>query len=298
MKKKILALALALSALAAGVSAEQPKAEEYRQILSSGTYFIEYENLVWNDPNFSVAEAQHEFGSGVPVRLAVADGNRMRNGRGMASKRGFLGGLMGAMNRTDSYLPDAAMYKDGKYYIFQFYEQKALVVNEEELDSGNLNGEEGWADVRQRLALPEELIVFAPDEPFNEYTGYQVPEFKESGQTIEKKDVLDYDVYSIVKKTKGGTILYEKQFWFYYKKGELRKVRVYTQNQGEEKVLVSAVKVNVITQKLPKGAIELPKNCKVYAAGNGSMSELLNEKELVERTPGEKSGFHIGLLGI
>ena len=41
--KKIAALAMALSMLTATAWAEQPKAEEYRQMMSSGTYYVEYE---------------------------------------------------------------------------------------------------------------------------------------------------------------------------------------------------------------------------------------------------------------
>ena len=41
--KKIAALAMALSLMTATAWAEQPKAEEYKQIMSSGTYYVEYE---------------------------------------------------------------------------------------------------------------------------------------------------------------------------------------------------------------------------------------------------------------
>ena len=57
--KKILALALACSTFATSAFAEQPKAAEYRQVMSSGNYYVEYE---LND---------------VKKCLAVKDGKRM-----------------------------------------------------------------------------------------------------------------------------------------------------------------------------------------------------------------------------
>lgn len=57
--KKILALTLTLSTFVASPFAEQPKAAEYKQIMSSGNFYVEYE---LND---------------VKKCLAVKDGKRM-----------------------------------------------------------------------------------------------------------------------------------------------------------------------------------------------------------------------------
>lgn len=57
--KKIAALAMALSMLTVTALAEQPKADEYRQMMYSGTYYIEYEK------------------DSVQKCLAVGDGKRM-----------------------------------------------------------------------------------------------------------------------------------------------------------------------------------------------------------------------------
>ena len=57
--KKLLALTLALSTFTASALAEQPKAAEYKQIMSSGNYYVEYEL------------------NAVKKCLAVKDGKRM-----------------------------------------------------------------------------------------------------------------------------------------------------------------------------------------------------------------------------
>lgn len=41
--KKLLSLTLALATLSATCYAEQPKAADYRNIMSSGNYYVEYE---------------------------------------------------------------------------------------------------------------------------------------------------------------------------------------------------------------------------------------------------------------
>ena len=54
--KKLLSLTLALATLSATCYAEQPKAADYRNIMSSGNYYVEYEYNY--DKNSCSAERQ------------------------------------------------------------------------------------------------------------------------------------------------------------------------------------------------------------------------------------------------
>ena len=111
MKKKLLSATLALSILSASMGtafAENPKAEEYRQMFASGTYYIDY------DMNDSVRKA-----------LAVNDGKRMdytilmvRN-PALQTALAFIPvvGLAGMFIKEKKEDP-TALFQDNKYYQF------------------------------------------------------------------------------------------------------------------------------------------------------------------------------------
>ncbi|WP_337799185.1 hypothetical protein [Phascolarctobacterium succinatutens] len=265
--KKILALALACSTFATSAFAEQPKAAEYRQVMSSGNYYVEYE---LND---------------VKKCLAVKDGKRMDYTIYAAGANPLLAaipiiGLASFFIKTDKKEP-SALYMNGKYYQFQG-KKKATMAYYNQLDDENLDPKEGWSSIRYRLALPEELVVFAPNDVFNSFTNFKAPTYIGSGQTKGAKVVLDYDKYSSTVKNKAGGVLFEKLFYMYYKEGNLQNIKTFIKMPGSDETLLNTMKVKKITQELPEGALQIPKGCKVYAVGIGDMNDLLEQPVLVE----------------
>lgn len=199
----------------------------------------------------------------------------MRNG-GSIKQGGWFGGLSGAQK-----MHGTAMYEDGKYYwwLDRGKGEEAYMLPESQLDDPHL--EDFWGSVPAYLALPEALTVFAPNDPFNAVAGRKVPKFVESGSIPEEK--LEYDKYVVPYQTKGGTLLYEKQFWFFYKAGELQKIDMRIQRPGQKEVTDSTLKIIRITSEIPKKALEIPNNCKIYAARTGDMNELLGNLTLLEK---------------
>ena len=111
----------------------------------SGNFYVEYQTYknfkdpVWGG-NHQIKD-NHVF--------AGKDGNRV------------------AKHNAKSKFPEA-LYQGGKYYLF-ISRLKALecrALNESDLGSPNLNPSEGWANVRNKLSLPDEFAVFYWDDPF------------------------------------------------------------------------------------------------------------------------------------
>lgn len=265
--KKILAMALAISTFATSAFAEQPKAAEYKQMMSSGNFYVEYE---LND---------------VKKCLAVKDGKRMdytiytTMGNPLLAAIPVIG-LASFFIKNDKKEP-SSLYMDGKYYQFQG-KKKAVMAYYNQLDDENLDPKEAWSSIRYRLALPEELVLFAPNDVFNSFTNFKAPRYVESGQTKGTKVVLDYDKYSSIVRNKVGGVLFEKLFYMYYKEGELKSIKTFVKTNANEEVLVNTMKVKKITQEMPENALQIPKGCKVYAAGIGDMNDLLEQPVLVE----------------
>lgn len=275
MKKKLFALALsAATAISWNVFAENPKAEEYRAIFDSGTYYVEYRL------------------NGSTWGLAVKDGTRTKYrvlSVGSILLSGWLGQVKGGSSETVS------MYSDGKYYYF-LEKKKLRVVTEEQLKDENLNPNEGWEYVQETLMLPQALEILAPNDAFNRFRKGKRPQFTESGQQTKKDKVIDYDRYVIPYKTKSGHLLHEDVFYFYYQDGDLKRIEVYYRganadsepykgkyncnDRGEWKR--ATIKIKKITQELPKDAGELPDKCKIYSAGLGDMNDLLGRDVLLE----------------
>lgn len=265
--KKILALALAFSTFAASALAEQPKAAEYKQIMSSGNFYVEYE---LND---------------LKKCLAVKDGKRMDYTVYTSMGNPFLAavpiiGLASFFIKSDNKEP-SALYADGKYYQFQG-KKKAIMAYYNQLDDENLDPNEGWSSVRYRLALPEELVVFAPNDVFNSFTEFKTPSYVGSGQTTDSKAPLEYDKYSSVEKNKNGGVLFEKIFYMYYKDGELQSIKTFIKSGNADEQLVNTMKIKKLTRELPENVLKIPDGCKVYAAGIGDMDDLLDKQVLVE----------------
>lgn len=276
MKSKLLSATLTLSILAGSMGtalAEQPKAEEYKQIFSSGTYFVEY-----------------ELNRSTRKSLEVRDGKRMDYTSYITSGTSMLGGLAlinpflavaGLFGKSVKKEP-TSLYQDGKYYQFTG-KKMAKMATYDQLEDENLDPSEGWSSVRLRLSLPEQFVVFAPKDEFNCFTNYQIPTFVESGTVTKGKNELPFDKYTSPVKGKTGKVLAEKFFYMYYDKdGNLKRIKTTYKEPGKDEVTAGEIKVRKITGELSESALQIPKGCKVYAAGIGDMNDLLDKEVLVE----------------
>lgn len=284
MKNKLLSATLAFSIVAGSVStafAENPKAEEYRQIFTSGTYYIDY-NL-----NDNVHKA-----------LAVGDGKRMdytiiaKQNLGLSAALALIPviGMAGMFIKETKKNP-TALYQDNKYYQF-LNKKEARVATEAELKDENLDPSEAWSSVPLRLALPEGLAVFAPDDPFNKITNYTIPTFVESGTITDGKNTFDYDTYKAPIKGATGNVIADKIFYLYYdnKTGDLQRVITRFKEPGNStEETIDELKIRKISGELPDKALKLPGGTKVYAAGLGDMDDLLDRNVLVEQIPEDKN---------
>ena len=77
-------------------------------------------------------------------------------------------------------------------------------------------------------------------------------------------------------------MLYEKIFYFYYKEGELYRIKTFLKEDNNSETLINKMKVKKITQTLPNNSLCVPNGYKVYAAGIGDMDDLLDKDVLVE----------------
>ena len=285
MKRELLSATLALSILATSVGtafAENPKAEEYRQMFANGTYYIDY------DMNDSVRKA-----------LAVSDGKRMdytilmvRN-PALQTALAFIPvvGLAGMFIKETKKDP-TALYQDNKYYQF-IGKKEARVATPAELQDENLDPTEAWSSVPLRLALPEGLVVLAPNDPFNKIANYKVPTFVESGTITDGKNTFDYDTYKVPITGATGNVLADKIFYLYYdnKNGDLKRVITRFKEPGSSmEQTITELKIRKITNELPENSLKMPGGTKVYAAGLGDMDDLLDRNVLVEQIPGDDDG--------
>lgn len=260
MKGKVLAMVLALSMATASAFAEQPEAQKYRDILQSGKYYVEYEV------------------SYMERCLAVEDGKRMSytdpklGGIRIPSVFDLFGG---GKSKTPG-----AYYENGKYYKFST-KKKATVATEEQLKDVNIDP--AWNGIKNQFALPEELALFAPHDPFFvAVKGATEPQFVESGTKADDDKQIPYDKYAYEVKGQNGQNIYSVVYYVYYKEGVLKQIESYLIQNGQTEELLETVKIKKLTGEIPKNAVKIPKGCKVYAAGMGDMNDLLEKPVLVE----------------
>ena len=289
MKEKIMSATLALSIMAGSmgtVFAENPKAEEYRQMFANGTYYIDY------DMNDAVRKA-----------LAVSEEKRMDytiiTGRNAALQTALafipIVGLAGMFIKETKKDP-TALYQDNKYYQF-IGKKEARVATPSELQDENLDPTEAWESVPLRLALPEGLVMLAPNDPFNKKANYTIPVFVESGTITDGKNTFDYDTYKAPITGATGNVLADKIFYLYYdnKTGDLKRVITRFKEPGDSmEQTITELKIRKITNELPEFALKMPGGTKVYAAGLGDMDDLLDRNVLIEQIPGDDADENIG----
>lgn len=271
MWKKALAVGLSLWTFAGTAFAEQPKVQEYRNILNSGKYYVEYE---LDDLDKTLAVEDHRrmdyttFKKGGNMAMA-----------GLAVINPVL--ALGAFIKTQDKVP-TALYQHGKFYQF-LSKKKAIMAIWSQLNDPNLDPNEGWNTVKQRLALPEELAIFAPNDEYNQHvTGEMPAKLIESGEALVNGKPQIFDKYLVTVKNRKGKIVVEKTYFFYYVKGELDTVKSFIQVANDIERPYRTFKLKKISAEIPEKALKIPNGCKVYAAGVGNMDDLIDSPALVE----------------
>ena len=255
--KKFLAVALGILLAMTKVSAEQPKAQEYREILSSEKFYVEYDDRY--------------------VKRIIVE----ENGRRMS--RVTLGGahktLVEVLNPVAklfeggySKYPDF-MYYNGKYYKFS-EKDIAQMIQADQLNNVNLNPNEGWSVIDKELALPDELAVFNWNDRHHKVAaGVAEPVFANTLQKVVDGKTYTCDRYeSDVTNSRG-----EKEATIIF---DMALVQSAIFANGKE-YGINKLEIKKILREIPSGAIILDNNAKIYAAGTGDMNDLLENPVLL-----------------
>lgn len=271
MWKKTLAIGLGIWTLASTAFAEQPKIQEYRNILNSGKYYVEYE--LGNVEKILAVEDHRRM----DYTIYKKGGNLAMAGLGLINPVFALGALI----RTQDKVP-TALYQYGKFYQF-LSKKKAIMAIWNQLDDPNLDPTESWNTVKQKLALPEELAIIAPNEEYNQHLNGETPaKLIESGEALVNGKPQLYDKYITTVVNRKGKIVLEKTYFFYYVKGELNEVKSFIQLANDIERPYRTLKLKKISAEIPENALKIPEGCKVYAAGVGDMNDLIDNPALVE----------------
>ena len=270
-KKLFLAGALALSMLTGAAHAEQPAAEEYRRLFNSGTFYLEY-----RDENLS--KTVKEYDSKQIRVLASFDNKRMERSNYVTPTwvKAFnpLGTLFG--NRASRY--PTVLHKDGKYY--QFLENdKAIELDESKLGDENLNPREGWNGVRRKLALPIELSVFCPDDPYSSVsTALGAPTFINSYTKNVGKKEFDCDRYVADIKSLSGDESAQLVYEMIYEQGRLIEADLSMERDGIE-YPINKILIKTLSETAPKGGkFKIGRKTKLKSAGTGDYNDLLEQR--------------------
>ena len=279
--KKFLIVALLLSALALPVSAEQPAAEQYRQMFSSGNFYVEYE-VADKSGHWILSETVDP--SAMSFWGMTRDTKKHRN-EIRAGQKGRRIAKSGSIK--DKY--PSALYQGGKYYKFTLnaktslsstkFIRRAIVIDESELYSPTLDPDEHWGNVRKDLTLPEVFNVFFPNDPMNDDAQISgKPTFNgESKRTIDNKE-YDCDQYINNIKSLSGAVIALEAYNMLYDGGKLVRIQKYLCRDDKE-FLVSDLIIKEISAQVPEGAFNIRKKFKLYEARKGDMNDLIDTPE-------------------
>lgn len=289
--KKFLILTVLLVAFALPVSAEQPAAEQYRQMFASGNFYVEYEvadkSGHWVIPESISSSTVRHLGM---VRDQKKHRNEVRAGRN--------GQRVAKLGVKDKY--PKALYQNGKYYKFIVEEKpafspglmgeprikilrRAILLDENELYSPTLDPDEHWETVRKDLSLPEAFRVLFPNDPMNDDAQISPkPTFNgESKRTIDNKE-YDCDQYINDIKSLSGAVIALEAYNMLYDGGKLVRIQKYLVRDGKE-LLVNDFIVKEISAQVPDETFYIGKfrgrKFKFYAARKGDMNDLLDKLE-------------------
>lgn len=238
--------------------AEQPKAQEYREILSSERFYVEYDDKY--------------------VKKIIIEDNGRRMERTNLS--GSYKTLVSILNPFGAWIgehkskqPDF-MCENGKYYKM-LDDEYVIMARESQLDDENLNPLEGWNTIYKSLSLPDELAVFNWSDKYHRVSeAISKPEFIESiRKTVDGKE-YDCDRYESKVISADGSDKATITFDMCYNKGNLVIAQSAIFANGKE-YGVNKLIIKRIAKDIPKKSVKISDKTKIYAAGIGDMNDLL-----------------------
>ena len=280
MKKLIMSLfsvslvSLVMFITSSVASAENPKAAQFREILNSNSYYVEYDFI------------EKIFGHGLAV-----DGDKKISYHADTSVSALnyvpvISVISNIISMNNPKLKPDFFYQPGKYY--QFIDKKsAVLATERDLNDPYLDPNEGWKYAKECLELPKEFEVFTND----------LVKFVESGNKVVGNTQISFDKYvKPIKSIAGNDIAKTVYFVCYNAKGNLDTIISFNVEWNEDAGQIfdssintysfkarRTIKIKKITKSLPRSGVNMPKGCKVYRAGIGDINDLTDQLVLVEQ---------------
>lgn len=125
--KKLLSITLALATLSATCYAEQPKVADYRNIMSSGNYYVEYEY------NYAKKILAAQNGKHLDYTMLQSQHNSALAVLGFINPLFAVAGFLGGSEKKVASI----LYQDGKYYQFES-KKKVTMAYYKQLDNPNI----------------------------------------------------------------------------------------------------------------------------------------------------------------
>lgn len=267
----------AMTFLPAAAHAENPKAQELRELIKSNKYYVEYEVNKKEDK-----------------RALAVDGEKRKSfdceGRRETSLLSFVP-IVGWFAKGSLKLTDEVLYDKGNYY--QFLSKKVILkATPEDLQDPYLNPSQEWNTVPKRIILPEEFGMFTGDEEIK---------FVESGtfSDSDKKEFQFDKYFKAILNVNGANLAKKVYLVCYDAKGELSKILTLTVDWDEDagQILsteagkkpsertydIQEIRITKFTKELPKDVMKFATETKVYGPGLGNMDELLDSAPLLEQ---------------
>ena len=258
--KKIFFIALIFMINFSSTSAEHAKADEYRKILSSGNFYVEYE-----DKN---------------IKKIVAEENEMRMSRTdlIGRYRAIISVLnpLGSLFSSDNKKYPEYIHHKKKYYRF-YDDDYAIMIQEENINDENLNPDEEWSAINKFLSLPDEIAIFNWNDKYHKASPYlSEPIFSESLQKNLNGKIFYCDRYISKIKNKNAFI----NFDICYENDEIFSVQSTFFLNGKE-YPINNLSIKKFSAGVPKNSIKLNLKANIYAAGIGDMNDLLENPVFV-----------------
>lgn len=270
------ALTVAAMSFMPAAYAENPKAQELRELIQSNKYYVEYEVNKKEDK-----------------RALAVDGDKRKSfdceGRRSDTLLRFIP-IVGLFAKGSLKLMPEILYDQNNYYQF-LSKKKILKASAEDLQDPYLDPNQEWSTAPKRIILPEEFGMFTGDDEIK---------FVESGTFIDsdKKQVSFDKYFKAIRNVKGANLAKKVYLVCYNDKGEPSKILTLTVDWDEDAGQIFAtevgkkpadriydiqeIKINKFTGELPTDVMVFATGTKVYGPGLGNMDELLDAPPLLE----------------
>jgi hypothetical protein len=265
MVKKFLILTLItiLSAFYSlpSVFAEQPAAEQYRQMFKSGNFYVEFQNSI----------------------LAGKDGARVfRENVNDKNPTVFY--------RDGKYYSFLSMSKNPTENRDRRKVNRLLILPEENLYSPFLDPNEHWRNTINRLALPEVFVIFCENDSYRDknFDWAKKPTYESSSTKKIGQQIYECDRYINEIKNAAGKVIAREVYTAFYEEGKLVTIEKHFIRSGVIDYIVSKINIKTITAEIPDSAFAINEKTKIYKAHNGDLNDLLETYEEVGEIGGDQ----------